>query len=220
MFEVDENDSTLHFIYNNEISEKQPIKDQPLLKEIKMHFSVPPHQIFGRIILSLWPPIVTKKYQRIYVDLFGPVFAVLMLFGLLNYGYSLKSTTVKLPPTEFLLIYTICMPIISYVLIRLAKSDISFIELLSVLGYSLFGHIFTIIISYFLDDELNNYFFFVCLMILGGLSTLRVAMIFIATIPKPALRLVICSFIATVQLLFLVFIHFAYMKTKFVFGSG
>lgn len=220
MFEVDENNSTLHFVYNNEISEKQPIKDQPLLKEIKMHFSVPPYQIFGRIFLSLWPPIVTKKYQKIYVDLFGPIFATLILFGLLNYGYSLKTTSVKLPPTEFLLIYMISMPIITYVFIHLAKSDISFIELLSVLGYSLFGHIFTLIISYFLDDDYNNYFFFVGLMILGGLSTLRIAMILIATIPKPALRLVICSFVATVQLLFLVFIHFAYMKKFFVYGSG
>lgn len=185
-----------------------------------MHFSVPPHQIFTRIFASLLPPIFTKKYQQIYIDLFGPILAILLLAGILNYGYSMKVQVLKISPTEFLLAYTITMPIICYVLIKLAQSDINFFELSSILGYSLYAHIFTILISYFLDDDVNNYFFFLCLMLLGGLSTLRIAMIFIATIAKPALRLIICSFVATVQLLFLVFIQFVYMKKNFVYGSG
>lgn len=186
-----------------------------------MHLSVPPHQIFNRIFTSLLPPILTKMYQRIYVDLFGPILALILLTGILNYGYSLKTQSPSLvSPTEFLLAYSLIMPLISYLLIKLAQSEITFIELSSILGYSLYGHIFTLLISFYLDDGVNNYFFFVGLMIFGGLSTLRVAMIFIATIPKPALRLVICSFVATVQLLFLLFIHFAYMHKTFVYGTG
>lgn len=220
MYDSDEPESTLDFVYNNELTEKQPIKDQNLLKTLKMHLGVPPHQIFGRILASLLPPILTKMYQKIYVDLFGPILAVLILAGILNYGYSFKTDSIKLAPTEFLLAYSCVMPVVCYGLIKIAQSDVTFIELTSILGYGLYGHIFTLVISYVLDDDKNNYFFFLSLMVFGGLSTLRIALILIATIPKPALRLVICSFVATVQLLFLVFIHFAYMHRTFVYGSA
>jgi hypothetical protein len=69
-------------------------------------------------------------------------------------------------------------------------------------------------------QEESNTFFFIFLVIFGGLSSLRVAVVLLASIPVPAARLVVCSLVATVQLLSLVFLHFAYMHRTFVYGAG
>jgi hypothetical protein len=92
--------------------------------------------------------------------------------------------------------------------------------MIALLGYGMFGHVFTLAVSFLFYQEESNTFFFVCLVMFGGLSALRITVVLLASIPVPAARLVVCSLVATVHLLSLMFLHFAYMHRTFVYGAA
>ncbi|GLV44419.1 hypothetical protein CBL_10223 [Carabus blaptoides fortunei] len=216
--------NTIIFVNNTEMQEHKDIYYKNKLnvcQSVKMHFSVPPYHLLKRIIQSLVPPIF-NKHQKIYVDLLGPLLAVLSLTVLLHYGHAAKLPTAasKMSPTEVLLVYMTLMPVVSYILVRLGQSRITLVEIISILGYALFGHILTLTVSMIFYNEESNTFFFLCLMMFGGLSTLRIVLILVALIPKPAVRLIVCSFVSVVQLLLLVFLHFLYMHRTFKYAKN
>lgn len=216
------NDKAIIFIDNFD-SPKRSKVNLSCLQSFKLHFSVPLHELPHRIISSLIPPIFGNKYRKIHVDLLGPFLAILALFILLHYGHANKipAAVSSISPFDLILTYVISMPIFSFILIRcLGQSRITFIELTSILGYALFGHIFTLTVSLLLYNEQSNFVFFVCMLIFGGLSTLKIILILVAFIPKPVLRLVICSFVSIVQLLFLITLHFLYMHRSFTYGAN
>ncbi|KAJ9595512.1 hypothetical protein L9F63_013277 [Diploptera punctata] len=193
----------------------------PIFSSIKHNFMVPPGDLPRRMFLSFIPPI-GERYRHVHVDFVGPSIALLLMAGMLHYGHASKlpSSAANRSPTEVLLLYTVFMPIAVYILGRLAKAVVTFTEMFALLGYGLFGHVFTFAVSLLFCDEESNVFFFLCLTVFGGLSALRVALVLLASIPVPAARLLVCSFTATVQLLSLVFLHFAYMHRTFVYGAA
>lgn len=169
-----------------------------------------------RIFSSLMPPLV-KKFQKVYIDLVGPLLAMLTLTALINCGYYLKQIKHTVSPTEMMLAYSLLMPVLCRVLCKLGQSQISIYKLMSLLGYALYGHIFTLLVSYLCFQERSNSFFFMCLIIFSGLSTLRVVLIIMSTISVPAARLIVCSTISVINILFIVFVHFVYMHRTFVY---
>lgn len=182
------------------------------------YLQVSPSLLPGRILGSLVPPPLAGKSHP---DLVGPFLAVIVLAALLHYGHTSKmpSTTVSVPPSYALLLYAFLMPVFVYTLGRAGGAGISFFEVVSLVGYSMFGHIFTLAVSLVFFQETSNAFFFCCLIIFGGLSTLRLALILLASIPLPAARLVVCSIVGTTQLLSLIFLHFAYMHHTFSYSD-
>jgi hypothetical protein len=142
--------------------------------------------------------------------------------GMLHYGHASKlpSAAVNTTPTEVLLLYSLLMPVVAYALCWLSRATVTLIEITALLGYGMFGHVFTLAVSLFLYQEESNAFFFFLLVIFGGLSALRVALVLMVLIPVPAARLLVCSLVATLQLLSLVFLHFAYMHRTFVYGGA
>lgn len=189
-----------------------------LFKTIKSLFIVSPFQIAQRIFASFVPPF-GNKYSTIYIDFLGPLLGFVFLSALLVYGYSFRLKASYSNPVYVLLLYLILMPFYSYVLCKLSRADISLCEISSLVGYSLYGHIFTLGVSYLFYHETSNVFFFICMIIFEGLSTFRLAVILLKMIPLPAIRLIVCSSVAVVQILFLIFLHFAYMHRTFVYGG-
>lgn len=185
---------------------------------LKHLFHIPPLRYCERIIASFVPPF-TDKYKIIYIDLLGPLLAILFLAALLVYGYSFKTSNVSISPTFAILIYSITAPLYCFILCKLSKSIITLHEVISLIGYSLYGHIFTLVISLLFYHESSNLFFFLCLIIFSGPSSFRLAVVLLKTIPVPAMRLIVCSSVAVIQILFLVFVHFAYMHRTFVYGA-
>lgn len=193
-----------------------------LLSSIKLNFMVPPSHLPHRIFVSLVPPFLGEQYKLVYVDFLGPSLALLLMASILHYGHATKlpSAASNTSPTEVLLLYAVWMPLATYVLTSLSWATVSLTEMIALLGYGMFGHVFTLAVSLLFYQEESNTFFFVCLVIFGGLSALRVAVVLLASIPVPAARLIVCSLVATVQLLSLVFLHFAYMHRTFVYGAA
>ncbi|EFA09950.1 protein YIPF3-like [Tribolium castaneum] len=184
-------------------------------QKFKSLFLVPPHDVIFRVFAAFVPP-VSKKYQKVYVDLQGPVLALVLLAALLNYGYSFKPRNTFRSPTETVVIYSLTMPLLAFFVCKIGRSCITLSEMTSLIGYGLYGHIFTLFVSFLLFEEASNFFFFVCLIVFGGLSTLRIALVVLGTLFVPAARLLICSLISICNILFVIFLHFAYMHRTFI----
>jgi hypothetical protein len=185
------------------------------------HLDVAPLELPDRVISSFVPPILGEKSKKVYVDLVGPVLAVLFLSLLLHYGHANKHPEAALntSPTMVLLYYCLTMPLLCFSLVKLGGSSLGLADILALLGYGLYGHVFTVLTSLMVDSEAGNIFFFIAMSIFGGLSGLRIVIVLLLTIPRPVARLLVCSIVSIVHLLFLVFIHFAYMHRTFVYGA-
>lgn len=183
-------------------------------KSYSQLFLVSPQDIFFRIIASFVPPF-SQKYRKVYVDLIGPMLGFLILTSLLIYGYSFKKYKASLSPTEAMVIFATIMPSLCFVLAKLGKSTINFYETLSLVGYSLYGHLLTLLVSFIFFHETSNAFFFVSLILFGGSSSLRLILVFLKTIPIPGARLLVCSTISLANMLFLIYLHFGFMHRTF-----
>ncbi|XP_066252564.1 protein YIPF3-like [Euwallacea similis] len=177
-------------------------------------FVVSPADLLFRIFASFIPPF-GSKYRKVHVDFLGPLLALFSLNALLIYGYSFKKIKISLTPLESMLTYYTCVPLLSFILAKLGRSSVNFCETLSLLGYSLYGHLFTLLLSFILFHETSNAFFFGSLVVFAGASSLRLILVFLNTIPVPAARLLVCSTISTVNILFLIYLHFGFMHRTF-----
>ncbi|XP_018904845.2 protein YIPF3 [Bemisia tabaci] len=192
-------------------------------KFLKKYFSVSPRELPRRVFNSFVPPFISSgKTYRVHVDFVGPCLALLILNGLLSLGHSYKSpsASVDTAPFKVLLLYSIFTPVISYFLAHLCESAIKFSELVALFGYGLYGHIFTLILPLLLSDESSNVIFAMCLVAFSGMSTLRIALVFLTSIPKPIFRLLLCSVVAINQILSVLFLHFLYMHRTFVYAAS
>lgn len=186
------------------------------------YFTIHPHVLPKRIILAFVPPILGSKSRRVYVDLVGPCLAILTLAAILHYGhaYKLQTAAPSMSPSELLLYYCASFTLVTFLLAKLGQAVLSLIEVAALLGYGLYGHIFTLAISQLFDHEESNTVFFTNLIVFGGLSGLRIALVLLSSIPHPASRLLVCSVTTVVHLMFSILVHFAYMHSTFVYGSG
>lgn len=193
----------------------EPLKDKDVITRALSYFIMPADDLPKRILLSFTPPL---RSRLVYVDFLGPCLAFILLATILGYGHTYKtpSSLYHRSPTEVLAIYCVTMPAICYVLTRLGKSDVSFLQLLSLLGYGLYGYVFTLAIS-FISDETNNIIFYLSMILFTGSSVLRTCLIILLTIPLPAIRLLVCSIIAILQVLFVVFLYFTFVHSSFSF---
>ncbi|XP_046481722.1 protein YIPF3-like [Neodiprion pinetum] len=189
---------------------------------VNRYMKVTPYDIGRRIIASLGPPC-NKKFRIENIDLVGPLLAVLILIAILHYGYRIKepsATDLTMAPVTSVLLYIVVNPCLGFVLCKLARASMVFWDLVGLLGYALYSHLITLILSLMIYQEESNAFFFLCLLSFGGLSALRICILLITSIPKPAARLLVCSTLFINHLLFLIFLHFTYMHPTFIYGRG
>lgn len=186
------------------------------------YFIVSPYELPFRIYSSFVPPVFGENSRKVYVDLIGPLLALGLLGCVLHYGHANKHPRALAPtsPTIALLYYILIVPTICLFFAKIGKANLSPHKIFSLLGYGLYGHLLTVGSSLFFDREVSNTFFFSVMLIFGGLSCFRIVIVLLLTIPKPAARLLICSLVSIFHLLFIIFIHFAYMHRTFVYGKN
>lgn len=192
------------------------------LKKALVYLSINPRDLPKRIYTSFIPPIFNVEFRKVYVDFVGPLLAVSILTLILQWGHSNKHPTAAIDTSPILVIayYSLFMPILCFLLAKIGQSNLDAAQIISLLGYALYGHVFTLATCYLFDRETSNYVFFVVMTIFSGASGFRIIIILLMTIPKPAARLIVCSLVSILHLLFLVFIHFAYMHQTFVYGGN
>jgi len=183
------------------------------------YFAVANHHLPHRFLSSMAPPIIFPEFKRVYSDLKGPLLILLTLFFILFYGaYDTErgviSTTVSCFKLTF--VYWLVFSFMAFLLGHICETCLTRSQLLSISGYSLTGHCVVLLIAEILHQEENHQVFMVLLTVFGGLSTGRLAIIMLARTPGPVQRLIMCSSLASINLLHLIYIHFACMRQKFV----
>lgn len=171
---------------------------------------VSPLELPQRIVTAFVPPLFGSR--KVYVDLAGPLLAVALLATTLHLGHATKDLPAS--PSSALLIYLLTTACAVVLGARVSSSRLSPVQVLALLGYSLYGPLLTLLFSIVLPNSL----FFPILFVFGGATAFRVAIVLLLTIPKPVVRLLLCSLVSISHLLFTIFAHFAYMHTTFVYG--
>ncbi|KAK4321322.1 hypothetical protein Pmani_007863 [Petrolisthes manimaculis] len=200
-------------------------KSSSIWHNVGQLFSVSNCTLPHRLLTSLVPPLGFTNYRNVYTDLKVPVLLVTALTATLMYGLSSSpghhSTTLPLlllllTTIKYTLGYWLAFTALASVMGYLCSTRLTPIQLLSITGYSLTGHTLVLLIAELLHQEDNHTVFFILTTVFGGLATCRMMVVVLVSTPRPPHRLLLGSTLASIHLMHLVFIHFAFMRKKFV----
>ncbi|XP_045594850.2 protein YIPF3 [Procambarus clarkii] len=185
---------------------------------IRPYYSVSNTKLPYRILSSLAPPIVFPEFRRVHSDMKGPSLVVAMLALILMYGIHSPNRTLVvelLITAKLSLGYWLGFSFVAFFLCYFSQTCLTLSQLVSISGYSLTGHCVVLLIAEVLHQENSHSVFFFLTTVFGGLATARLVIIILARTPGPAQRLLICSTLACIHLMHLIYIHFACMRKKF-----
>uniref|UniRef100_A0A3B5RCM2 Protein YIPF3 n=1 Tax=Xiphophorus maculatus TaxID=8083 RepID=A0A3B5RCM2_XIPMA len=96
-----------------------------------------------------------------------------------------------------------------FFLAYLVNAQITLLQMLSLLGYGLFGHCVVLLVTY----NIHFHFLFYGLWLLvGGLSTLRMVAVLLSRTVGQTPRLLLCGSLALLHMSFLLYLHFSYHR--------
>ncbi|MCI4376630.1 hypothetical protein PGIGA_G00190690 [Pangasianodon gigas] len=181
---------------------------------LRPYFDVEPIQVRNRLIESMIPLKMINFPQKIAGELYGPMMLVFTLVAILLHGMKTSGTVIREGTLMGTAIgtcfgYWLGTSSFIYFLAYLCNSQITMLQMLSLLGYGLFGHCVVLFITY------NVHFhslFYILWLVIGGLSTLRMVAVLISRTVGKTPRLILCGTLAVLHMLFLLYLHFAYHK--------
>ncbi|XP_044069490.1 protein YIPF3 isoform X1 [Siniperca chuatsi] len=142
---------------------------------LRPYFDVEPVQVRSRLMESMIPVRMINFPQKIAGELYGPLMLVFTLVAILLHGMKTSGTVIRegtLMGTAIGTCFGYWLGVSSFIyfLAYLVNAQITMLQMLSLLGYGLFGHCLVLLISY----NIHFHFLFYGLWLLvGGLSTLR-----------------------------------------------
>ncbi|KAL5007257.1 hypothetical protein ScPMuIL_016063 [Solemya velum] len=184
---------------------------------LRPYFNVEPHEVQSRLLWSLIPQKPTTDPLRVPRELYGPMMVIFTLIALLLFQMKHAEHTVEegtLMGTSFGVCFMYWFGASGFVwfMTYVCNTQINMVQILNMLGYGLFGHCLVLFIGTLLHTSHDHLLFYLLWAVIGGLSSLRMACILISRTPAQTQRLVICGVVATLHLLFLLYLHFAYHK--------
>ena len=185
---------------------------------LRPYFDVEPRDVMKRIVHSLVPkPPSSASPVKVVSELYGPTMLVLTLIALLLFEMKSSEHTVQegtLIGTAFgtCFGYWIGCGTIVWLVAYVCNTHLAFLQLLSMLGYSLTSHCVVVLLSTLIHTAHDHMFFYLLWGIFGGLSTLRMASILISRTHGPTQKLIVTGVTAFFSLTFLLYLHFAYHK--------
>ncbi|KAI1240721.1 hypothetical protein IHE44_0009161 [Lamprotornis superbus] len=170
----------------------------------------------GRLILleSMIPVKMINFPQKIAGELYGPLMLVFTLVAILLHGMKTSDTIIREGTLMGTAIgtcfgYWLGVSSFMYFLAYLCNAQITMVQMLSLLGYGLFGHCITLFVTYNIHFHSLFYIFW---LVVGGLSTLRMVAVLVSRTVGHTQRLILCGTLAALHMLFLLYLHFAYHK--------
>ncbi|XP_062319804.1 protein YIPF3 [Osmerus eperlanus] len=181
---------------------------------LRPYFDVEPMQVRSRLIESMIPIRMINFPQKIAGELYGPMMLVFTMVAILLHGMKTSGTVIRegtLMGTAIGTCFGYWLGVSSFIyfLAYLCNAQITMLQMLSLLGYGLFGHCVVLFITY------NVHFhslFYILWLVIGGLSTLRMVAALISRTVGQTPRLILCGTLAALHMLFLLYLHFAYHK--------
>lgn len=181
---------------------------------LRPYFDVEPIQVRNRLLESLIPIRTFSIPQKIAGELYGPLMLVFTLVAILLHGMKTSGTVIRegtLMGTAIGTCFGYWLGVSSFIyfLAYLCNAQITMLQMLSLLGYGLFGHCIVLFVTY---NVHFHFLFYIFWLVIGGLSTLRVVSILVSRTVGSTQRLILCGTVSALHLLFLLYLHFAYHK--------
>lgn len=181
---------------------------------LRPYFDVEPLQVRNRLIESMIPIRMINFPQKIAGELYGPMMLVFTMVAILLHGMKTSGTVIRegtLMGTAIGTCFGYWLGVSSFIyfLAYLCNAQVTMLQMLSLLGYGLFGHCVVLFVTY------NVHFhslFYILWLVVGGLSTLRMVSALVSRTVGQTPRLIICGTLAALHMLFLLYLHFAYHK--------
>ncbi|XP_018518323.1 protein YIPF3 [Lates calcarifer] len=181
---------------------------------LRPYFDVEPVQVRNRLIESMIPVRMINFPQKIAGELYGPLMLVFTLVAILLHGMKTSGTVIRegtLMGTAIGTCFGYWLGVSSFIyfLAYLVNAQITMLQMLSLLGYGLFGHCAVLLITYNIHF---HFLFYVLWLLVGGLSTLRMVAALLSRTVGQTPRLLLCGTLSLLHMLFLLYLHFAYHK--------
>ncbi|KAM9364445.1 protein YIPF3 [Pholidichthys leucotaenia] len=181
---------------------------------LRPYFDVEPIQVRSRLIESMIPVRMIHFPQKIAGELYGPLMLVFTLVAILLHGMKTSGTVIREGTLMGTAIgtcfgYWIGVSSFIYFLSYLVNAQITMLQMLSLLGYGLFGHCLVLLITY---NVHFHFLFYVLWLVVGGLSTLRMVAALLSRTVGQTPRLLLCGTLAVLHMSFLLYLHFSYHR--------
>lgn len=186
---------------------------------LRPYFHVEPQEVRDRIFESFlprWP----SNYKALVIpgELYGPLMLVFTLITLLLYGMKSSGHTVKegtLMGTAFGVSfgYWLGGSALVYSAAYICSTHISFLQVLSSMGYALSGHCVVLILSSAFHPVHSHIFFYVTWFLIGGLTAAKLVSVLVARTSGSSHKILAGGVAASLHLLMLLYAHFAYHRT-------
>ncbi len=170
-----------------------------------------------RIAFSFLPPLDCNQHC-LYRDFLGPFLSTLILISLLNFGFHCKTAqypNISSPNTILIVfLYYGATSIFIVMASLIVNVRLKVTHVLTLIGYSFYGVIFTLLIPFALRST-HEYVFYGSLVTFGGLSCFRVLLIIVLSLDVPVARFLICSLIGNLYVLFVIYLYYCYIHPTY-----
>lgn len=182
---------------------------------LRPYFNVEPHEVRSRLLYSFVPQRPTEQRQKVHRELYGPMMIIFTLIALLLFQMKTADHRVEegtLMGTAFGVCFTYWFGAsgLVWVLTYVCNTHLTLIQILSMMGYGLGSHCVVIFLGTIIHTSHDHLFFYALWAIVGGLSTLRMVSIILSRTHGQTQRMIVCGAVAALNLLFLLYLHFAY----------
>jgi len=186
--------------------------------------------LLPRRVLMSFSPVIADG-DRHLVDILGPSLAIIALCATLHLGYVNKRTTCPVNQTEpstaaaapyvVLIIYFVCMSGFTCLATHLTGCRIRPPTVFTMVGYSLYGYLLSITLPVFLRIILRTELdLFHLSLVFAGAADAKLIIFLLTSMQLPVARLLLCSLVGSVYMLFLIYLYYAYMHPTFVYGEN
>ncbi|XP_041365998.1 protein YIPF3-like isoform X2 [Gigantopelta aegis] len=182
---------------------------------LRPYFDVEPKEVQKRLLFSLMPSKPTSERQRVPKELYGPTMVIFTLVALLLFQMKTAEHKVEegtLMGSAFIVCFTYWFGASGFVwfLSYVCNIRIAMLQILSMLGYGLFGHCIVLFLGTVIHTSHDHMFFYFMWGLVGGLTTLKMACVIYSRSSGRTERMIVIAAIAALHLLFLLYLHFAY----------
>ncbi|XP_033752245.1 protein YIPF3-like isoform X4 [Pecten maximus] len=196
---------------------------------LRPYFNVEPHEVRSRLMWSFIPLKPTSQKQRVSRELYGPLMVIFTMIALLLFQMKTAEHRVEegtLMGTAFGVCFTYWFGASAFIwfLSFVCNTRLSMLQIMSMLGYGLFGHCVVVLLGTIIHTSHDHMFFYLLWAIIGGATTLKMVGIIVTRTSGQTQRIIVCAAVAALHLLFLLYLHFAYHQIvedlSQAFGGG
>ncbi|KAK2568129.1 Protein YIPF3 [Acropora cervicornis] len=182
---------------------------------LRPYFDVEPIEVRNRLLNSLIPRFPsTASPQTVVGELYGPLMLVftliaILLFSMKSSGHTVQEGTLMGTAVGVCFGYWIGGSAFFYSVSFVCNTHLTFLQILSLSGYALFGNVVCLFLTT-IGYHHSHSFFYALWLVFGGLSAAKLVTVFMSRTFTRRQGLIAGCVVATVHLLFLLYLHFAY----------